>query len=119
MSKRILLSLSAVLLFSVPALSQDTQSATQNSPAADSAHHSKKALSISGRVGEDGKFIVCDRHHGALKVSNPDVLRENAGRHVKVKAQLTPAGDEIVITSVKLIQEQTVAYNPSDSAFRR
>jgi hypothetical protein len=111
MTKRILLSLVALFLLSVPALSQEIQS--------DSAHHSKKAIRISGKVGEEGKFILCDQHHRALKVSNPEVLRENAGRHVQAKAQLSPAGDEIVITSVKLIQEQTVSYNPSDSAFRR
>jgi len=110
MTRRILLSLAAILLISLPVLSQE---------ASDSAHHSRKTIRITGKVGEEGKFILCDQHHLTLKVSNPEFLRENAGRRVLAKAQWTPAGDGVTITSVKLIQEQAASYNPSDSAFRR
>jgi hypothetical protein len=113
MNKRILLSLAVVLLASAPALSQDVPAST----AADNP--SIKAVSITGTVGGEGKTFVSDKDHRTWKVSNPAALLKSEGRHVKVKARLTPAGDDLFIISVKLAQEQSVAYNPSDSAFRR
>ena len=119
MNKRILFSISVVLFASLPALSQQPQPAAVRNPSAASANFSKKELRISGKVGEEGKTLVCEKDHRTLKVSNPAVLREIAGRLVKVKALVTQAGDEIFITSVKIVQEEPVVFHSGDSAFRR
>jgi hypothetical protein len=119
MNKRIVFSIAVVLLASLPALSQQPQSAGAGNPSAASANLSKKEVRISGKVGEEGKTFVCDKDHRTLKVNNPAILREIAGRLVRVKALVTQAGDEIFITSVKIVQQEPVAFHSGDSAFRR
>ncbi len=118
MNKRILFSLAVVFLAAAPALSQESKSASKNSPSA-SANLSKKEVRISGQVGEEGKTIVCDKDHHTLKVNNPEALREILGKRVTVKARMIAAADEIFITSVKLLQEEPVVFHSGDSAFRR
>lgn len=119
MNKRILFSLAVVLLAALPVLSQEPQSVSAGKPAPASAALSKKKVRFSGSVGEEGKTFVCQKDHRTLKVSNPAILREIAGRLVKVKALVTRAGDEIFITSVKIVQEEPVVFHSGDSAFRR
>jgi len=119
MNRRILFSIAVSLLASLPALSQQPRPAAVGNASTASANLSKKELRISGKVGEEGKTFVCEKDHRTLKVSNPAVLREIAGRPVKVKALVTQAGDEIFITSVKIVQEEPVVFHSGDSAFRR
>jgi hypothetical protein len=119
MNKRILFSLAVVFLASVPALSQTSQSSVESSPAVASANLSKKAVRISGQVGQEGKTIVCDKDHRILKVNNPESLHEILGKRVTVKARMLAAAGEIFITSVKLVPGQPVVFHSGDSAFRR
>jgi hypothetical protein len=105
MRKRFPLCFALIFLSSVPLLAQGTQS--------------QKVTTISGIIGAAGTTFLWDQDHHVWRISNPAVLRDKEGRRATLKFRLTSANDEIFVTSVKLIREQTVSYNPNDSAFRR
>lgn len=105
MSKRIFLCLSVFLFVAMPLLAQDG--------------HSKKATDCSGTISEDGQSFTCDKDHKIWKVSNPGVLRDMEGHHARLTYRLTSTAGEIFVTSAAVIQQQTVAHNSGDSAFRR
>ncbi len=107
MKKRILLSVSGLLFVALPLLGQDDS-------------HSKKTLNCSGIISEDGQTFACEKDHHTWKVSNPAVLHDMEGHHAKLVYRLTSIAGEIFVTSASTIQDQqTVAHNPGDSAFRR
>jgi hypothetical protein len=81
--------------------------------------HSRKTGNCSGTVSADGQTFTCDKDHKIWKVSNPASLRDMEGHHAKLAFRRTAAPEEIFVTSATVVQEQTVAHNPGDSAFRR
>ncbi|HYL61676.1 MAG TPA: hypothetical protein VE077_03565 [Candidatus Methylomirabilis sp.] len=103
--KRILLSFVAFFLISSPLFGQDATS--------------KKLVTLSGTIGAGGTTFLSDEDQQIWKVSNPAALRGKEGRHAKLKFCLAPGSEEVFVTSVKLIQDQTVVLNRGDSAFRR
>jgi hypothetical protein len=107
MKKRILLSVSVLLLVALPLLAQDDS-------------HSKKALNSSGTISQDGQTFVSDKDHRTWKIANPAALHDMEGQHAKLVYRLTSTAGEIFVTSASTVQEHpTVAHNPGDAAFRR
>ncbi|HEY1273070.1 MAG TPA: hypothetical protein VGF08_13840 [Terriglobales bacterium] len=80
-------------LFSLFAFAQYDQTKQDDSA-------SGKAVSVSGKVSDDGKTIT-DKDNKAWTVANPDQLKGQEGKDVTVKAQLDPTKNEIRIVSVK------------------
>ena len=103
MKKRILLSVSGLLLVAMPLFAQDDS-------------HSKKPLTATGTISQDRETFVCDKDHKTLKVSNPAALRDMEGQHAKLTYRLAYAAGEIFVTSASTIQDQTVAHNATDPA---
>ena len=102
MKKRILLSVSVLILVGKPLLAQD----------------SRKSVNCSGTISDDGQSFVCDKDHKTWKVSNPAVLRDMEGHHAKLVYHLTSTSGEIFVNSASVVQEQqTVARNPGAAAF--
>jgi hypothetical protein len=66
---------------------------------------SKKAVSISGKVGDDGKTFVSDKDSKTWKVSNPEALKGHEGHHVTIRAHVDADKDEVHVTSVKMAGE--------------
>ena len=62
----------------------------------------KKAVSVSGKVSDDGKMITSDKDNKMWTVSNPEALKGHEGHHVTVKAHLDSAKNEIHVTSIKM-----------------
>lgn len=107
MKKRILLSVSVLLLVAIPLLAQDDS-------------HSRKTLNSSGTISQDGQSFVSDKDHRTWKIANPGVLHDMEGQHAKLIYRLTSTAGEIFVTSASTVQEHpTVAHNPGDAAFRR
>jgi hypothetical protein len=104
MNKR-LLSLSILALAAMPLLAQDSQS--------------KKTTTCAGAISDDGQSFTCEKDHHVWKIANPVVLRDMEGQHAKLTFRRTSSADEIFVASAAVIQQQTVAHNPGDSAFRR
>jgi hypothetical protein len=103
MKKRILLSVSGLLIVAMPLLAQDDG-------------HSKKPFTATGTISQDRETFVCDKDHKTLKVTNPGSLRDMEGQHAKLTYRLAYAAGEIFVTSASTVQDQAVAHNAGDPA---
>jgi pentapeptide MXKDX repeat protein len=108
MKKLMLLSFALALVMSVVALAQDTmkQDDSMNHAGMKSEKMSNTAVSLSGKVGEDGNTFVGDKDGKSWKVSNPEVFKGHEGHHVKVKAHVDADKDEIHVASVKMLKSE-------------
>lgn len=111
MKNIIVISFALALLLSVGAFGQDTMKKDdsmkhddmkQDTMKADKM--SKKTVSLSGKVGDDGKTFVSDKDNKSWKVSNPDALKGHEGHHVRVRAHVDRDKDEIQVVSVKMVK---------------
>ena len=114
MKRNILSYLLASLLLT--ALAVHTAAAQQEGSRAEKSP--KKAISISGIVGSEGRFLVSDKGNRVWKVLNPELLTASMGRRVTVKARANAETSEITIRIVRLQEERTTA-KLDDVAFRR
>jgi hypothetical protein len=96
---------------------QNTDSAQYHS--ADAGKMPKKPTGISGKVGSEGKTFTADKDSKIWMVSNPEALSGIDGRHVKVKAHVDAAQNQIRIVSVSAIAEGHDGIKLDDAAFRR
>ena len=78
----------------------------------------KKTISLSGRVGLDGKTVVGDRDSRVWKVLNAEMLSGSQGRLVTIRAYTEANPSEIRVLVVKLREERATA-KLDDAAFRR
>lgn len=110
MKKLVLCFLAVPLLLPVSAFGQDRNPANSNAA---------KAITMSGRVGEDGKSLIA-KNGESWSVMNPDALAGHVSQQVKVKCQISSATHDIRVFSVKILATPvTYHVNPGDSAFRR
>lgn len=80
---------------------------------------STKAITISGQVSDDGKFLVSD-DDDIWAVNNPNTLAEHVGQQVRVKCQALPDKNEIHVFSVRVeLRDVKYVSKSGDSAFRR
>jgi len=121
MKRKILLCFAFALLLSLGVFAQDATKASQVHQApAGSQHFSRKALSFSGTVSDDGKFFLADPDAEVWTVANPDALRSHQGHRVVVQAQTAAESSEIRVLCVKSGEGQMQsAARQSDPAFRR
>lgn len=63
---------------------------------------SKKAVSVSGKVSDDGKMFMSDTDNKNWMISNPEAVRGHEGHHVTLKAHLDADKNEIHVTSVNM-----------------
>jgi hypothetical protein len=78
-----------------------------------------KALTLSGRVSEDGRNVIAKNGQTWL-VTNPGTLSGHEGQDVKVRCRVSSDRHNILVLSLKPVAVQTrYAVNLGDSAFRR
>jgi hypothetical protein len=105
MKKLMLMFFGIVLMMSMTAFAQDTMKHDDmKQDNAKAEQMSKKAVSIVGNVGDDGKTFVSDKDSKTWKVSNPDALKGHEGHHVRVRAHVDADKDEIHVTSVRMLK---------------
>jgi hypothetical protein len=63
--------------------------------------------------------LTVDRDNKIWMVSNPETLSGIDGRHVRVKAILDAAQNQIRIVSVRAIVDEQAGVRLHDAAFRR
>ena len=61
-----------------------------------------KAVTLSGKISDDGKTLVSDKDNKSWTISNPDAVKGHEGHEVKVKAHEDAAKNEIHIVSLKM-----------------
>jgi hypothetical protein len=115
MKKAILIPLFLTLSTCVTAMAQDT--AKSSDSATQSVH--RKAVTLLGRISEDGKAFVSQQDE-VWEVSNAKVLTGHEGQQVVVKCQLFPDKNEIRVLLLSVAQaEVKYVVSHGDSAFRR
>ncbi len=89
-----------LLSISVAAFAQSGGSMSQDNMKPDNM--SKKAMSITGKISDDGKMFTSDKDSKSWTVTNPEALKGHEGHHVVVKAHVYPDKNEIHVMSVKM-----------------
>jgi len=118
MKRPVLLSTIALAaLLPLGAQAQNTESAPYHS--SDTHKISKKLTSFSAKVGDSGKILTADKDNKIWMVSNPETLSDIDGRHVKVKALVDVAQNQIRIVSVTAVADEPAGIRLHDAAFRR
>ncbi len=70
------------------------------------ADTTKKAVSVSGKISDDGKMFVSDKDNKNWMISNPEAVKGHEGDHVTVKAHVDAAKNEIRVASVKMGKDE-------------
>ncbi len=103
MKKLTFISFATVLLASLSAFAfpqYGNQGSTDQQTSA-TEQTSTEAVTLSGKVGDDGKSFVSDTDNKSWTVSNPHALKGHEGQEVKIKAHEDAAKNEIRVVSVK------------------
>ncbi len=94
-----------VILAVVIALTAFTQYGNQGGMSQQTSTTEKaaaKAVTLSGKISDDGKTLVTDKDNKSWTISNPDAVKGHEGHEVKVKAHEDAAKNEIHIVSLKM-----------------
>ena len=106
MKKLLVLAFACALVTSLTALAQGTYPSEQTKPDTTKAEKaSTKAVSLSGKLSEDGKTFV-DRDGKSWTVSNPEALKGHEGHEVTLKVHADPAKNEVHVVSVKMGKDE-------------
>lgn len=117
MTKWMAISLAAVVLTSSLALAQEhAQSGVARQDHLQAWTASTKALSVSGKVSDDGTRFITDID-SEWAINNTAAVKGNEGRLVTIKCYVDPDRNRIQVLSVKRDAQYAAKY--SDSAFRR
>ena len=102
MKKLIIISFVAILLMSAVAVAQyGTQQPANNSKSS----MSTKAVSITGKISDDGKMFVSDKDSKSWTISNPDAVKGPEGHHVILQAQVDAGKNEVHVVSLKMAKD--------------
>lgn len=110
MTKPMTIALAVVVSMSSFALAQE-----RGKPDTQTWAASTKALTVSGKVSDDGKRFITDIDT-EWTINNPESLKSHEGHLVTIKCYVDSDKDRIQVLSVKSPQ---YAAMHSDSAFRR
>jgi len=80
---------------------------------------SGKAVTLSGKVGDDGKSFTSDKDGKNWTISNPDAVKGHEGHEVKIKAHENAASNELHVTSVNEEREERNYAGGPDAALMR
>jgi hypothetical protein len=81
------------LLMSIIAVAQDTMKKDTMST---------KAVSVVGKVSDDGKTFVSDKDSKSWTIVNPEAVKGHEGHHVTLKAHVNADKNEVHVVSLKM-----------------
>jgi hypothetical protein len=97
MRKLMTILFAASLLTSLSLVAQDTMK--QDNMKADT---SAKAMSVTGKISDDGKTFVSDKDGKSWTISNPEAVKGHEGHHVTLKAKVSADTNEVNVVSLKM-----------------
>jgi hypothetical protein len=121
MLNRRMSSVALVLLASSFAVAQDSspQGATTKI-SVETARFSKRAIRLTGKLSDDGQFLIADPDQEVWTIINPQTTSRFAGQGIAITAQTSAEGNELRVLIVKPERTQlSTMARWSDSAFRR
>ena len=109
MKKLMFVTFAVVAMMSLIAIAQDiTKQDTAKQDSMASAKMSTSAITISGKVSDDGKTFVNDKDSKTWTVSNPDALKGHEGHQVSVTANVNADKNEVTILTVKMVKTDSI-----------
>jgi hypothetical protein len=101
MKKLMIISFAMALLMSAVAVAQ--YEAQQ--PDKSKSGTSMKAVSITGKISDDGKMFVSDKDSKSWTISNPDAVKGHEGHHVTLQAHVDADKNEVHVVSLKMAKD--------------
>ena len=101
MKKLMIISFALALLMSAVAVAQ--YGAQQ--PDTSKSNASMKAVSVTGKISEDGKMFVSDKDSKSWTISNPDAVKGHEGHHVTLQAHVDADKNEVHVVSLKMAKD--------------
>ena len=65
----------------------------------------QKAVSVTGKISDDGKIFVSDKDSKSWTISNPDTVKGHEGHHVTLQAQVDANKNEVHVESLKMAKD--------------
>jgi membrane protein implicated in regulation of membrane protease activity len=114
MRKLVLITFALLLVVSLTALAQygnqsSTSQQSQSSMSQQTSTTGKataKAVTLSGKISDDGKTFVSAKDNKSWTISNPDAVKGHEGHEVKVKAHEDAAKNEIHVVSLTMQKQE-------------
>jgi hypothetical protein len=101
MKKFIVISFALTLVLSAVATAQYAA----QPPDTNKSGASMKAVSITGKISDDGKMFVSDKDNTSWTISNPDAVKGHEGHHVTLQAQMDANKNEVHVVSLKMAKD--------------
>ena len=101
MKKLMIISFVLALLMSAVSVAQYGAQQPDNSKSAPSM----KAVSVTGKISEDGKMFVSDKDGKSWTISNPDAVKGHEGHHVTLQAHVDADKNEVHVVSLKMAKD--------------
>ena len=98
MKKLITISFVLVLLISATAVAEYGMQQPDNSKSS----MSTKAVSMTGKISDDGKMFVSDKDSKSWTISNPDAVKGHEGHHVILQVHVDADKNEVHVVSLKM-----------------
>jgi hypothetical protein len=102
MKKLMIISFVLALLMSAVAVAQYGAQQPDNSKSG----MSMTAVSITGKISDDGKMFVSDRDSKSWTISNPDAVKGHEGHHVTLTAHADTDKNEVHVVSLKMAKDR-------------
>ena len=101
MKKLMIISFALALLMSAVAVAQYGAQQPDNSKSSTSM----KAVSITGKISDDGKMFVSDKDSTSWTITNPDAVKGHEGHHVTRQAQVDAGKNGVHVVSLKMAKD--------------
>ena len=101
MKKLMIISFALALLMSALAVAQYGAQQPDNSKSAPSL----KAVSVTGKISDDGKMFVSDKDGKSWTISNPAAVKGHEGHHVTLQAQVDADKNEVYVVGLKMAKD--------------
>jgi hypothetical protein len=101
MKKLMIISFALALLISAVAVAQYESQQPDNSKSGTSM----KAVSITGKISDDGKMFVSDKDSKSWTINNPDAVKGHEGHHVTLQAHVDANKNEVHVVSLKMAKD--------------
>jgi hypothetical protein len=100
MRKLTIISFALAVLMSTVAVAQDSMK-----PDSMKSDTSMKAISVTGKISDDGKTFVNDKDSKSWTISNPEAVKGHEGHHVTLKANVDAGKNEVHVVSLKMAKD--------------
>jgi pentapeptide MXKDX repeat protein len=96
------------LTFAMAAFAQDTMSHDNMKNDNMKSDSMGKLMSVTGKIGEDGKTFVGDKDSKSWTIVNPDAVKGHEGHHVTLKAHVNADKMEVHVMSLKMAKDSAM-----------